>query len=372
MRDWLRQPTCFRPGQQTRFTSFACRESQFVVTEPRRVNRYNRCVARTIRPTITSEELSTIRDEWQQLHAAVPGVTPFVHPAWHETWLRHFGQEAHPLYLAIRLEDALIGALALDMATSTARTLGDSNVRDYGGPFTVPGSEQEVAHGVLEWLLEDMTPAASFWGLAAGSLVHDTLLQAADFWGWKVTSEAESVCPTVDLPATFEGYVAALPKHDRHELRRKLRHLEAAGDVQFTTATAPDAVRDGMDSLFSMMRASRADKAEFLTPQMEAFFRDLAVTFAELGMTRLATLSLNGEAVATLLAFDCGGQRYLYNSGYDPARQDLAVGLLSKALSLRDAIESGLSVYDFLRGDERYKFNLGGKAREIVTLHLRR
>ncbi len=331
-------------------------------------------MARTARPLISSEDLATIRDDWQALHASIPGATPFSHPAWHETWLRHFGKStgASPLYLAIRAEEELIGTFALDMATSTARTLGDPNVRDYGGPLALPGMEQEVARGVLEWLLEDMTPAADFWGLVSGSPMHAALLEAAEYWGWKASAVAESVCPARELPGSFDEYVASLAKHDRHELRRKLRHLEAAGDVKFVTATEPGAVRDGMDTLFAMMRASRADKAEFLTSAMEAFFRDLSETFAGLGMTRLATLSLDGQPVATLLAFNCGGHRYLYNSGYDPARTDLAVGLLSKALSIRDAIECGLGTYDFLRGDERYKFDLGGKVREIVTLLLRR
>ena len=39
----------------------------------------------------------------------------------------------------------------------------------------------------------------------------------------------------------------------------------------------------------------------------------------------------------------------------------LNVGLLSKVLSIRDAIQSGLRTYDFLKGDEAYKRRLGGR-----------
>jgi CelD/BcsL family acetyltransferase involved in cellulose biosynthesis len=39
----------------------------------------------------------------------------------------------------------------------------------------------------------------------------------------------------------------------------------------------------------------------------------------------------------------------------------LSVGLLSKVLSVRDAIRSGLRTYDFLKGGEAYKQHLGGR-----------
>ena len=72
-----------------------------------------------------------------------------------------------------------------------------------------------------------------------------------------------------------------------------------------------------------------------------------------------------------LFAFESGGVTYLYNSGFEPASSGLAVGLLSKAVSIREAIGRGCREFDFLRGDEEYKRHLGGVPRELVTLRLR-
>lgn len=330
-------------------------------------------MARTPRPLITSEDLTLMRPEWVALHAAVPGATPFTHPAWHETWLRHFGRQfnVYPVHLGIRLEEQLLGVFALDIQQGVARTLGDANVRDYGGPLVLPGNEHTVARGVIEWLLEDLTPGLVAWGLEAETSVTGDLAEAADYWGWSTERVAESVCPAVDLACAFEEYVARLGKHDRHELRRKLRNLEAAGEVAFEVAVGPADIEARMDDLFRLMRQSSAAKTEFLTPAMETFFRDLAVEFAREGMTRLCSLRLDGHIVAVLFAFDCHGVRYLYNSGYDPAQEKLAVGLLSKALAIRDACERGLARFDFLRGDEPYKYRLGGTPREVITLSMR-
>jgi CelD/BcsL family acetyltransferase involved in cellulose biosynthesis len=62
----------------------------------------------------------------------------------------------------------------------------------------------------------------------------------------------------------------------------------------------------------------------------------------------------------------------MYNSGYDPAYAHYAVGLMSKTLLVRDAIEAGRSCVDFLRGDESYKYDLGGKDKQVYRVVLTR
>ncbi len=322
-------------------------------------------------PLITSEDFAALEPEWAALHRRVPGATPFLHPAWHHVWLRNFGQSAAPVFLAVRRGEELVGVASLDMERQVARELGDHNVRDYAGPLVLPGEEPVVAAGILEWLREDLTHGAGFWGLATDAPMLGALVEAGEAGGWSSEQEHEAVCPGIDLPADFETFVSALSKKDRHELRRKMRNFEAAGAPVFESATDPGAIVALMPQLFRLMRVSRGDKDEFLTPQMEAFFRDLGRTFGELGMVRLSTLSLDERPVAMTLAFDDETTIYLYNSGYDPEYSPLAVGLVSKAYSIRDAIARGKQRFDFLRGEEEYKRRLGGLDREIVTLTLR-
>ncbi len=321
-------------------------------------------------PMVTSEAFEQLAPEWAALHETIAGATPFAHPAWHAVWLRHFGAASAAVFLSIRLDDELVGVAPFEMERDAAVTLGDHNVQDYTGLLVKPGAEAAAAAGLLEWLAEDLTPAARLWGLPAGSTLLEAFNQAAPAMGWSFGVDDEAVCPRVELPAEFEAYVAGLSKHDRHEVRRKLRNLAAAGTIAFTSATTREDVEPRMDRFFELMRISRGDKDEFLTPVMEAFFRELAATFADLGMTRLSTLSIDGVDAAMLFAFEHGGTTYLYNSGYDPAFASLAVGLLSKVLAIREAIERGQRVFDFLRGEETYKQDLGGVPLPVVTLRL--
>jgi CelD/BcsL family acetyltransferase involved in cellulose biosynthesis len=124
-----------------------------------------------------------------------------------------------------------------------------------------------------------------------------------------------------------------------------------------------------MEDLFRMMRISNHHKEEFLErPGMQEFFRDMTRTMADAGMLRLYALTLDAVPVAMVHNLDVGGTLYMYNSGYDTAYSHYAVGLMSKALLIKDAIESGRKAVDFMRGDESYKYDLGGKDRLVYRV----
>lgn len=320
---------------------------------------------------ITSEDFTALRPEWEALHATLPAATPFTHPAWHELWLRYFGTQAAPVFLSFRVDEKLVGVAALDMASGDARTLGDPNVRDYGGPLVAPGHEEVVAAGLLEWLIEDLTRTLELWGLRGDGPFEAAMVAVAAPMGWRAELRAEAVSPQMPLPADFDAYLTGLSKHARHEIRRKLRNLAAAGSVSFESVTDQAAVSAQFGFFLELMRTSRDDKDEFLTPAMEAYFYDLAATFAALGLLRLSSLKLDGVTIAMTLAFESAETTFLYNSGYAPPFANLAAGLLSKVYAVRDSIARGNGTFDFLRGDEQYKAELGGRPGAIVTLLLR-
>jgi CelD/BcsL family acetyltransferase involved in cellulose biosynthesis len=113
---------------------------------------------------------------------------------------------------------------------------------------------------------------------------------------------------------------------------------------------------------------STPDKNEFMTPEREQFFTKIAIELAHENSTRLCFLEVDGEKMATSLSFVCREVRYLYNSGYNPAQSRLSVGLLNHALAIKSSIEEGHRIFDFMRGDESYKYHLGGIDRQIFAL----
>mgnify|MGYP001465757665 CR=1 FL=1 len=78
------------------------------------------------------------------------------------------------------------------------------------------------------------------------------------------------------------------------------------------------------------------------------------------------------QYIAAAMCFDYGNVRLLYNSGYDPDYSSLSIGLLLKALCLKEAIEEGMAYFDFLRGMEPYKYHFGASDVRLYHLTVRR
>ncbi|MFC1995135.1 GNAT family N-acetyltransferase, partial [Chloroflexota bacterium] len=86
-----------------------------------------------------------------------------------------------------------------------------------------------------------------------------------------------------------------------------------------------------------------------------------ADSLAKAGLLRLGILKLDLLPAAMIMCFDYNDCIYLYNSGYDPQYNSLSVGLLCKVLCIKESIQEGKKRFDFLKGDEAYKYQLGGR-----------
>ena len=98
---------------------------------------------------------------------------------------------------------------------------------------------------------------------------------------------------------------------------------------------------------------------------MERFFREIGGQFSEAGLLRLAFLSDGNTDIAAAFQLEWNGSLLLYNSGYAPQYRKISPGLILLARCIEEAIGRGIREYDFLRGGERYKYDLGGVDRAV-------
>jgi CelD/BcsL family acetyltransferase involved in cellulose biosynthesis len=187
------------------------------------------------------------------------------------------------------------------------------------------------------------------------------LVSIAQNQGYEVLCHPEDVSLELDLPPTWNEYLAILKNKQRHEVRRKLRRLWEAGSAEYRCVDIGREVEDYLDIFLQLFSLSRDEKASFMNPKMESFFRSLAKAMAEIGLLRLGILQLDKVPAAMTMGFDYNGSHYLYNSAYDPQFNHLSVGLLCKILCLKESIEKGRKKWNFLKGGEPYKYQLGGQ-----------
>lgn len=322
--------------------------------------------------SVHDEPLDRICGEWDGLVAQTPSPVPFVTAPWQRVWLKHFQGGRELRLLTARDGERLIGVAPFLLDAGTAEFVGHYSICDYMDVVVTPGFEAAFFPRIFERLAAEGATIIDLRGLRESSPTLGAALAAAEPLGYAAEREAEALSPSVELPATWGAFLGGLSKKDRHELRRKLRRLDSAGGkVELKVVTEPEESAALLDTLFHLMRISSHHKEEFLErPGMEAFFREMVSAMATERMLRFYLLTFDEQPVASVLNFDLGGQLYMYNSGYDPEYSHYAVGLMSKALLLKDAIEVGRTCVDFLRGDEAYKYDLGGKDQQVYRVVL--
>ncbi len=296
----------------------------------------------------------------------------FLHPSWLRTWLAEFGANCEPLVLTCG-DGSLAGFAPLMRADDRLTFIGDASICDFMDVIVDPANADAAYDDLWSQLCDQDWNEIELWGLMESSPTRERIKSYAARSGCTVQEVPEAVAPRLELPATWDDYLASLGKKDRHELRRKIRRLyDSGGSVDFDVLSSQADVVAAMDDFLALHTQSRQDKTDFMTPEMESFFRRMASALAAEGLIRLFMLRVNEKPAATVLCFDAGSHLYMYNSGYDPEFSGLSVGLVSKALVLKWAIENGMRGLDFLRGDEPYKYDLGARDQQIYTLRLSR
>jgi CelD/BcsL family acetyltransferase involved in cellulose biosynthesis len=243
-----------------------------------------------------------------------------------------------------------------ESAPGTLQLLGGPDVSDYLDLITVPGREEEV------WmaLLQSRSGERVEWELhavPAASPTATSLAQLAATCGLAASVTVEERCPVLALPSSWEAYLASLSGKHRHELMRKTRRLERdAPDARVSSASTPAAIEARIGEFLDLHRRSRAGKARFMDERMEQFFRRVLAAFAEREACRLWFLDTSAGPIAAFVTIEWDDRVGLYNSGFDPARAALSPGVVLLAQLVRDAIARGRRTFDFLRGEERYKY----------------
>jgi CelD/BcsL family acetyltransferase involved in cellulose biosynthesis len=272
---------------------------------------------------------------------------------------------------ALYADNQLVGIAPLCASGPTLGLTGGEEIADFLDVIALPGHGTAMAEAVADALDCSGCDEGTFRNLRADSTCYLSLPEVASRRGLAVSVEQEDVSPCLRLPASWESYQQdCLSRKDRHELRRKLRRLHSAGHVTWYASTDLSRLDRDMADYIRMHRQSDEEKAEFMSAEMEEWFRALAKAFAPSGTMRLYFLELDGKRVAGTICFVYRNQLLLYNSGYDPDFASLSVGLALKAYNIHDAIESGFDVFDFLQGSESYKYDLGASDAPIYHVRL--
>ncbi len=320
--------------------------------------------------TVTAETFDTLTSLWLDAGNNLHWGCLFVLPVWLKAWWNNFNAGFETYLCAVREGGQPVGIAPLMVRGKAARLIGSADVCDYLDCIVVPEKEQEFFSTIIRHLQKQGIVHLELSPVRPDSIVFSHLPSVAKSLGCGVLCTPDDVVLELKLPATWDAFLDLLSGKERHELRRKLRRLEEAGDIAYRIVENPEQVVTEIDTFIALFRQNRADKASFMTEQMVSFFRSISACLAEAHILKLFFLYLDEHPAAAVLCFDYHGTMYLYNNGYNNRYRSLSVGLISKVLSIKESILRRSKKYDFLKGAEVYKQRLGGTPVSLYRCHI--
>jgi len=315
----------------------------------------------------------TLRPLWDELLAQDPNATIFQSWEWQFTWWRHFGGgKLHILLVSDPPENRALCAIAplttRPYVLPWLRELSfvGSGVSDYLDLICLP----DCAPSAMKAVVDFIRSGARRWDFVDLHQIPPggAALMAAEFvdevnHGLSAEYVDHETCASVPLPDSWEEYRKSLGKSLRFNIGYSERSLGKLFNLSVGRATEDD-LDNEMDTLFRLHGRrwrSRRQPGVLAGGRIRRFHKDVARALMDRGRLRLYYLKLDGVTQAALYCFAFKDTMYYYLGGFEPRLAKYGLGTILTAHAIRDAIESGMSRFDMLRGREDYKNRWGSK-----------
>ena len=347
--------------------------------------------------TDATVEIQAVED-WRQLQSSWLDLQQradcsyFQSWGWISAWLQVIKPPQAVKLLSVRSSGRAIGLAILVPARLTRRRLirsralflneyplsGNNMVIEYNGILAERGCEQQVYALALDALREQLPGYEEF---IFGAMADRELawLQALRPERLQLLRDEQSHCYQASLdfdPPTLDGYLSALSRNTREQIRRSKRLYESRGELRLQAAASVEQALDWLDALKSLHQPrwrAKGERGAFANPRWENMQRELIRQRFAAGEMQLLQLRCGEQLVACLFNYLWRGRVYVLQMGFryeDDNR--IKPGYLAHALAIAHNRQQGHQLYDFMHGEARYKQSLSNRRETLHWLRLQR
>jgi CelD/BcsL family acetyltransferase involved in cellulose biosynthesis len=327
-----------------------------------------------------------LQDEWNHLLDHAARKNAFLRHEFMLAWWEIHGRRlrgAAPFILIARdRERRLVGLLPFYRGKSGAPLIGVRELRFLGSVHEAPEyldvivADNAQTPQIVKALLNGLENLRAKYDLLRLTDMAEDALLLVFLPNWATACGGEfrqmpwMICPHIKISGDFESYLQSVSSNHRANFRRRQRKLNETCKVTMEIATTPAQVEKDFDTLFALHQkrwAQREGTSAFNNETSRLFHRRVAKTMAENGVTRIFSLKCDDKTVAALYCFLYDHRLMYYQAGFDIDYESQSVGLVLMGMLLQHCYEQGYSEFDFLRGEEEYKFRWTKTTRATVA-----
>ena len=313
---------------------------------------------------------------WNALVEQSIADTPFSRYEYLSEWWKTLGGgewgNARLVLISASEDDQLIGIAPLFIheydGQQALLLVGSIEISDYLDLIVREADLPRFLSGLLDFIASnpaDNWSAIDWYNLPDSSPTLAALKAESAKRGWNYHEEIYRPTPRIALNGSFEDYLAGIDKKQRHEIRRKMRRAAESGRVRFYVVEKDADIEPELESFFHLM-VQDPNKALFLKDIMRDQMSKSIRAAHDYGYLWLAFLAVDGVKAAASLNFDYKNKLWGYNSGVSRDYMEFSPGWVLLGHVIQWCCESGRREFDFMRGDEEYKYRFGGVNKYVM------
>lgn len=310
--------------------------------------------------------------------------TPFATWAWMVSWVEHFGAGRQVRLLMVRDGGQLCAVLPLVETGSTARFRGlaghgfeylgvDSVYPDHLDLIAASAHASASCEALIEYLDGSEADCDT---LRLPMLTEDSVLFRSltnRLTGWRTRAVEVARAPYLEIGGSYDDYLATLSRNERYKLRSRCRKLIDGEGVEYCVI-APAEQASALECLFELHEKRATAKSvvsSFSRPTVLAFHRSL-ISHLPADQVVLRALRRADRTIAMFYGFRLSNRLFYFQLGHDPAWAAFSPGTVILTQTIREAFEEGCLEYNFLQGEEAFKWTWTRQFRQLYEVDLYR
>jgi CelD/BcsL family acetyltransferase involved in cellulose biosynthesis len=272
------------------------------------------------------DRLSSIRDEWVEVHRKSAEQSPFLSFEFLDLWYRCFAEPDGLRIYRVRENGRTIGFLPLVLRHERGIRVLESLTNDHcfhGDPLVCRGYEEAFPGLLLKELIRDtggwdlLRHRFSYSFSALPGLFPDDLLARCGL-PWNKRSQRTY---SIRIRRPFDEYYRGdLKSGSRKTIRKHRNRLARLGEVQYRHLEGVEALRRWPEFLRiegSGWKGRAGSSIDRTSADFQRYYEGLVELLARSGALRIFFLEVDGEGVAGELGYFVGETFHAFKTGYD-------------------------------------------------------
>lgn len=310
-------------------------------------------------------ELLELEKDWEYIFEKSGTNNIFTSWEWCSLWWKHYGKNQKLLVLVIKDGAEIIGIAPLMVSKGNYSTLWRPVVSFWGGEladymdFLILRDNKEVISVIINFFMKH-----DDWGMIDFKRIPESspnlipIRECAAGLKYPYNFRVSCVSPIVKIKKDWDDYYKSISKGLRQDIRTGYNKFKLTGDIEFETYNipSPKALLDDLFELHRKRQDYKLGQSLFELQDNLGFFYDLAFAFSRIGWADISVLKTTNRIVSAVFALKYKGIFYYWIPVFAPEFIKYSPGKIHIHALLKNCFEQNYEIFDFMRGDEEYKF----------------